>query len=354
MYVKDIEDACRRVLKGDEKAFQQLGLNNVKYPVPKPRNTSNSSLQLNFNALLNTAVAARELQLEFLEKQCQTTMEYIQAIAQAKKTKLKHSVDPEDVAEIMLSLIDQEKRKYWHEGDEARRSPSEVEEEDEEIEKETQPKSPECEEDEEEKHVKPMKRKAVIDIEEQSDTEESGDEEIEKETQPKSPECEKDDEDKHVKPMKRKAVIDIEEQSDTEESESGSQEGETDPEESKAETREEEIPAAGKEPKQTPSFSHHVNRKCVVGHGCMYEGPNLKRHLTNVHAKKQHIHESQINRYFAMGLKGTRREDLQLKRRLERKQKEGRQIPSLQQPQFLLEQRSLLLHLRPHLQHLRP
>ena len=348
MYVKDIEDSCRRVLKGDEKALQQLGLNNVKYPVPKPQNTSNSSLQLNYNAQLNTAVAARELQLEFLEKQCQTTMEYIQAIAQAKKTKLKHSVDPEDVAEIMLSLIDQEKRKYWHEGDEARRSPSEVEEEDEEIEKETQPKSPECKEDDEEKHVKPMKRKAVIDIEEQSDTEESGDEEIEKETQPKSPECEEDDEDKHVKPMKRKAVIDIEEQSDTEESgdeeienetqpkspeceddedkhvkpmkrkavidieeqsdteesEEGSQEGETDREESKAETREEEIPAAGKEPKQTPSFSHHVNRECVVGHGCMYEGPNLKRHLTNVHAKKQHIHESQINRYFAMGLKG--------------------------------------------------
>ena len=56
-------------------------------------------------------------------------MEYIEAIAQAKKITLEHSVDCEDVAEIMFSLIHQEKRKYWKYGDEEKDSESEEEEE---------------------------------------------------------------------------------------------------------------------------------------------------------------------------------------------------------------------------------
>lgn len=88
-------------------------------------------MQLHYNATLNTAVAARELQLLFMEKQCKLSMEYIQAIAAAKKITLEHSVDSEDVAEIMLSLIDLDKRKYWKEGDEHKDSESEEEEESE-------------------------------------------------------------------------------------------------------------------------------------------------------------------------------------------------------------------------------
>lgn len=88
-------------------------------------------MQLHYNATLNTAVAARELRLPFMEKQCKLTMEYIQAIAAAKKITLEHSVDSEDIAEIMLSLIDLEKRKYWKEGDEHKDSESEEEEESE-------------------------------------------------------------------------------------------------------------------------------------------------------------------------------------------------------------------------------
>ena len=190
-----------------------------------------------------------------------------------KKLTLEHSVDPEDVAEIMLSLIDQEKRKYWREGGEAEVSQSKAEEEykrDEEIEKETQPKSPEWEDDEKEKQVKPKKHKAVIDIEESEEVSQEG------ETEPAESE-------EIVKPKKRKAVIAKEEQSKTEESEEVSQEGET-------------------EPKQTPSFNHHLNRKCVAGHGCTYEGPNLKRHLKNVHVKRHHILKNQIDRYFAIRL----------------------------------------------------
>lgn len=88
-------------------------------------------MQLHYNATLNTAVAARELQLPFMEKQCKLSMEYIQAIAAAKKITLEHSVDSEDVTEIMLSLIDLDKRKYWKEGDEHKDSESEEEEESE-------------------------------------------------------------------------------------------------------------------------------------------------------------------------------------------------------------------------------
>ena len=36
----------------------------------------------------------------------------------SKKITLEHSVDPEDVAKIILPLIDQEKCKYWQESDE--------------------------------------------------------------------------------------------------------------------------------------------------------------------------------------------------------------------------------------------
>ena len=112
MYVKDIQEACRKVLNGNEEALQQLGLDDATYPVPKPRNTSTASLQVTYNGVLNTAMAARELQLVFLEKQCELTLEYVQAIAVAKKVTLKHEVDVQDVAKIMLALIDAEAQKY--------------------------------------------------------------------------------------------------------------------------------------------------------------------------------------------------------------------------------------------------
>ena len=50
------------------------------------------------------------------------------------------------------------------------------------------------------------------------------------------------------------------------------------------------------------TLSHHRNRTCVVEKGCSgYVGPNLKRHLTNVHLRKYHISED-VDRYFALGL----------------------------------------------------
>jgi len=112
MYIKDIQEACRRVLNGEEDALEELGLDNVTYPRPQAHNTASTSLQISYNAVLHTAVAARELNLWILEKQCQTTLEVIQAIAAAKKTTLLHEIDGRDVAEIMLSLIDEELQRH--------------------------------------------------------------------------------------------------------------------------------------------------------------------------------------------------------------------------------------------------
>ena len=273
MYIKDIEEACRKVLQGDNKALQELGLDSAKYPKPKPQNTSRSSLQINYNATLNTAVAARELQLAFVEKQCELTMQYIQAIAAPKKITLEHSVDAEDVAEIMLALIDEEKRKYWTEGDENQATGSKEEEEDE------------SEQSEKEEDVVDEGEQEKDQADEGGKDEEVADEHI-------------------VRPKKRKPVLHISEESEGEESQEDSEEAQTESEDSKQETRE-ETPAIKKAKKTAAtSISHHLERRCVVGHGCNYQGPNLKRHLTNVHVRKEHIHQNQVNKYFAMGLQG--------------------------------------------------
>ena len=67
------------------------------------------------------------------------------------------------------------------------------------------------------------------------------------------------------------------------------------------------------------TFSHHLNRKCLVKKGCAgYHGPNLKRHLINVHLKKNHITEADVDRYFQMGV------DAKNKRGPPRKNKKGK------------------------------
>ena len=100
----------------------------------------------------------------------------------------------------------------------------------------------------------------------------------------------------------------MEEESDSEESEeSEPQQSEEESRKEEGEKRQPEERAPGRKAKTTASASHHLSRKCVVGHHCNYEGPNLKRHLKNVHVAKQHIHDSQVDKYFAMGLQGQRK-----------------------------------------------
>ena len=111
MYVEDIIAACRKVMNGDEEALQQLGLDNVSYPLPKPIDTSLDRLQVNYTCALNIAVAARELQFSLIEDQCKIAMRLMQTIAKDRGMHLQHNVDGQDVAEVMLALIDEEQQR---------------------------------------------------------------------------------------------------------------------------------------------------------------------------------------------------------------------------------------------------
>ena len=158
MHIKDIEDAYRRVLAGDDEALEVLGLNNVSYQQSSPQSS---------------------LQFSFLEKQCQLTLEFISAIAAAKKVVLQHEVDGQDVAEIMLSLINKERQRY------VPQTPIDISESDDE-----QGKA-EPAEGQKEKDDRPLKRKAPI-VEEQEDSEpevqeNKGDGEVKKKVKAKKP-----------------------------------------------------------------------------------------------------------------------------------------------------------------------
>lgn len=92
---------------------------------------------------------------------------------------------------------------------------------------------------------------------------------------------------------------------ETQEAEEQEDEQEKSAEEEESIEKEEEIEATQK--KAAPS-THHLNRRCVVPSGCKgYEGPNLKHHLKNVHVRKNNILDKDVDRYFAMGLHGTKK-----------------------------------------------
>lgn len=112
MYIEDIQEACRRVLKGDKEAEKQLELDTIKYDRSTPHNLSVRSLQATYNSVLTTAVAAKQLDLPFFEKQCELTMQLLQAIAQAKKVEFEHNIDAQDIAEVMLALIHDEASRH--------------------------------------------------------------------------------------------------------------------------------------------------------------------------------------------------------------------------------------------------
>ena len=268
-------------------------------------------------------MAARELNLHFLEKQCDLTLQYIQAIAEAKNVTLQHSVDHEDVAEIMLSLIDQEKRKYMKEGDEGNHADSESEEEEESASGEEDEKKerednvqgekvqeePAGEKDDEnvesrkekdspsEKIVRTKKRKAVPVVVVEKPAGEREDKIVESQN-------EEDSEDEIVRPKKRR--VPVLQESHSEESDEGSSESVRELQDQEQPPTRAKTPAV-KRVKKSATESHHVDRMCVVGYGCSYVGPNLKRHLVNVHVKREQILPNQVGKYFAMGLQGHRK-----------------------------------------------
>lgn len=61
-----------------------------------------------YNHALHLAVAARELQMGTLELQAQMSLMLMTAVAELQNFTIQHRIDSADVAELMLSLIDEE------------------------------------------------------------------------------------------------------------------------------------------------------------------------------------------------------------------------------------------------------
>ena len=94
-----------------------------------------------------------------------------------------------------------------------------------------------------------------------------------------------------------------EEEEDEEEEDENAEEDEESEGEDVKEKDEKDVKEEAQQLKTQYTSSHHRNRTCLVGKGCAgYVGPNLKRHLTNVHLRKNHISEEDLDRYFALGL----------------------------------------------------
>ena len=72
--------------------------------------------------------------------------------------------------------------------------------------------------------------------------------------------------------------------------------------------------------------SHHLDRRCVVPKSSGYSGPNLKRHLTNVHIKKGHIKADDVDRLFSLG------QDRSKKRGPKRRNSKGKAIKGRPKP----------------------
>ena len=104
MFIEDIIAACKRVIKGDEDAFEELGLDTIQYRHPSSFNTHPMSLQSAYNHALHLTIAARELEMATLEMQTQMTLMLIKAVADQKNITIKHRVDGSDIAELMLSF----------------------------------------------------------------------------------------------------------------------------------------------------------------------------------------------------------------------------------------------------------
>jgi len=67
MLIKDIIAACQRVMKGDQDALEELGLDTIRYNLCSAFNTNPMSLQSAY--ALHTAITARELDMATLEMQ---------------------------------------------------------------------------------------------------------------------------------------------------------------------------------------------------------------------------------------------------------------------------------------------
>ena len=107
MFIEDIISAYRRVIDGDQDALEELGLDTIDYRRPPPFNTHLMSLQSAYNHALHLAIAARELDMATLQMQTQMMLMVLLAAAEQRNIEIQHCVGGSDVAELMLSLIDE-------------------------------------------------------------------------------------------------------------------------------------------------------------------------------------------------------------------------------------------------------
>ncbi|KAJ7386033.1 hypothetical protein OS493_012366 [Desmophyllum pertusum] len=98
-------------MEDDQDALDRLGLMGASFDPPRVSHTDMNTLQVRYNATLHTGLAAKKLGITFLENQCLYTMEYIRAIATATGLRLEHQIDNQDVCEVMLSLLEEEKER---------------------------------------------------------------------------------------------------------------------------------------------------------------------------------------------------------------------------------------------------
>ena len=108
---------CQRAMNGEEEAVQELGLTDVKVNLPKAVHLDKDTLQREYTQTATIAAAARRCSMNVLEGQCISTLSYILVLAKTREYKINKEVDPQDVAEVMMSLLDEEKRVFESEED---------------------------------------------------------------------------------------------------------------------------------------------------------------------------------------------------------------------------------------------
>lgn len=102
-----LKEQYRRAMNGNEEAFQDLDLVDINVSSPKTH-LDIATLQREYTAAETTAAAATRCSMFVLENECIKMMAYIFAIAQVRKFKIMKVADGPDVAEIMLSLLEEE------------------------------------------------------------------------------------------------------------------------------------------------------------------------------------------------------------------------------------------------------
>jgi len=107
--IDKLMELCRRAMGGNPEAQDELDLQSVSVEMPTRANLSNTHLQHKFTVALTLATAARKLKRTLLESQCLQTIQFISSIAASRKLQLDDEVDGQDVAEVMLSILDEVK-----------------------------------------------------------------------------------------------------------------------------------------------------------------------------------------------------------------------------------------------------